>query len=129
MPCSSGLDRRSTSRTSPCAGPTSTTAGWRSPLSSTDSASGWATPSWCITREGEAMMRNAARLLGAGLALASVMTVAWAPVRPQAEDLTVRVTQVDRSRFPQVTGYVSATDAAGAPVPFSADGGRIGGGG
>lgn len=71
------------------------------------------------------MMRNAARLLGAGLALASVLTAAWAPVRPQAEDLTVRVTQVDRSRFPQVTVYVSATDAAGAPVPFSADEVRI----
>ena len=71
------------------------------------------------------MMRNAARLLGAGLALASVMTAAWAPVRPQVEDLTVRVTQVDRSRFPQVTVYVSATDAAGAPVPFSADEVRI----
>ncbi len=71
------------------------------------------------------MMRNAARLLGAGLTLASVLTAAWAPVRPQAEDLTVRVTQVDRSRFPQVTVYVSATDAAGAPVPFSADEVRI----
>ena len=71
------------------------------------------------------MMRNAARLLGAGLALASMLTAAWAPVRPQTEDLTVRVTQVDRSRFPQVTVYISATDAAGAPVPFSADEVRI----
>jgi Mg-chelatase subunit ChlD len=71
------------------------------------------------------MMRNGARLLRAGLTLASILTAAWAPVQPQAEDLTVRVTQVDRSRFPQVTVYVSATDAAGAAVPFSADEVRI----
>src|SRR4030067_206375 len=71
------------------------------------------------------MMRNGARLLRAGLTLASVRPAAWAPVQPQAEDLTVRVTQVDRSRFPQVTVYVSATDAAGAAVPFSADEVRI----
>ena len=71
------------------------------------------------------MMLNGARLLGAALTLASILTTAWTPVQPQAEDLTVRVTQVDRSRFPQVTVYVSATDAAGAAVPFSADEVRI----
>jgi VWFA-related protein len=71
------------------------------------------------------MMRNGAKLLGVGLTLASILTGAWTPVQPQAEDLTVRVTQVDRSHFPQVTVYVSATDAAGAPVPFSADELRI----
>jgi len=70
-------------------------------------------------------MQNGARHLWAGLTLASILTAGWAPLQPQAEDLTVRVTQVDRSRFPQVTVYVSATDAAGAAVPFSADEVRI----
>ena len=65
-------------------------------------------------------MRKPLRLLRLGLALSTLASVAWAPVRQQA-DRTVRVTQVDRSHFPEVTVYVSVTDASGEPVPFSPD--------
>jgi VWFA-related protein len=33
----------------------------------------------------------------------------------------VRITQIDRSRFPEVRVFVSATDASGEPVPVGAD--------
>jgi VWFA-related protein len=38
---------------------------------------------------------------------------------PDSEDLIARITQVDTSRFPKVTVYVSVTDAAGEPVGVS----------
>lgn len=38
------------------------------------------------------------------------------PARAQAEPPQVRITQVDASRFPQVTVYVSVTNADGEPV-------------
>jgi VWFA-related protein len=37
-----------------------------------------------------------------------------------SENLTARITQVDTSQFPQVTVYISATDADGEPVAISA---------
>jgi len=37
-------------------------------------------------------------------------------VAAQSDDLQVRITQVDKSQFPNVTVYVSATDANGDPV-------------
>lgn len=40
---------------------------------------------------------------------------------PAAGDLTVRITQVDTSRFPQVTVYISVTDATGEPVSINPD--------
>ncbi len=39
----------------------------------------------------------------------------------EAEDTQVRITQVDNSRFPQVTVYISATNAAGEPVGIDPD--------
>lgn len=40
----------------------------------------------------------------------------YRPISPDENDVTVTITQVDTSQFPQVTVYVSATDAAGEPV-------------
>lgn len=50
--------------------------------------------------------------------LASMLTgfIPANPVMPQAGDLTVRITQVDDSKFPQVTVYVSVVNAKGEPV-------------
>lgn len=42
-------------------------------------------------------------------------------VAAEQEDLTVRITQVDNSSFPQVTVYVSVSDASGEPVSVEAD--------
>lgn len=41
---------------------------------------------------------------------------ALSPAAAQGQDLQVRITQVDTSRFPQVTVYISITNAAGEPV-------------
>jgi VWFA-related protein len=49
----------------------------------------------------------------------ALLSAAWAPGLPQGDGAEVRVTQVDRSRFPQVTVYVSLVDAQGEPVPVS----------
>ncbi len=38
------------------------------------------------------------------------------PASAQGDDLQIRITQVDNSRFPQVTVYISVTNAAGEPV-------------
>ena len=65
-------------------------------------------------------MRKSLSWLRLGLALAALASVAWAPVRQEANGI-VRVTQVDRSHFPDVTIYVSVIDSAGEPVPFSPD--------
>ncbi len=40
----------------------------------------------------------------------------FSQVAAQADDTQVRITQVDNSRFPNVTVYVSVTNAAGEPV-------------
>ena len=37
-------------------------------------------------------------------------------VAAQSDETQVRITQVDNSQFPNVTVYVSATNAAGEPV-------------
>lgn len=57
--------------------------------------------------------------------LASVLLLAGAPdraVQAQSEDgreLQVHVTQVDSSRFPEVSVYLSVTDSSGEPVAIS----------
>ena len=43
------------------------------------------------------------------------------PWQSQSADVQLRITQIDRSRFPEIRVYVSATDASGEPVPVSAD--------
>jgi VWFA-related protein len=58
-------------------------------------------------------------LLGILLVSLSGFAPAQAPT-PQASDLLVRITQVDTSKFPAVTVYVSVTNAAGEPVEVSA---------
>lgn len=45
----------------------------------------------------------------------ALLGLAFAPV--QQSGTNVRITQVDTSRFPKVTVFVSVTDAAGEPVP------------
>jgi Ca-activated chloride channel family protein len=42
-------------------------------------------------------------------------------VLAQDEDIQIRITQVDNSKFPEVTVYVSATNAAGEPVGVDAN--------
>ncbi|MEI8133020.1 MAG: VWA domain-containing protein [Leptolinea sp.] len=56
------------------------------------------------------------------LALSS-MLMGFSPVKsvvPQEENVTVRITQVDNSKFPAVTVYVSVLDAHGEPVAVDA---------
>ncbi len=54
------------------------------------------------------------------LLLASALS---GPAAAQAEGPTIRITQQDSSKFPQVTVYVSVTDASGEP--FGVDPGQI----
>jgi Ca-activated chloride channel homolog len=42
-----------------------------------------------------------------------------ADVSPQANDLTITITQVDNSKFPLVTAYVSVVNAKGEPVSIN----------
>jgi len=52
------------------------------------------------------------------LALAMTAALGWVPAQGEP-DVRLNVTQVDSSRFPQVTVYVSAVNALGEPVPVS----------
>jgi hypothetical protein len=60
-------------------------------------------------------MRAFATLL---LAMMAAASLAWAPSQ-EATQAQLKVTQVDTSKFPQVTVYVSAVNALGEPVPVS----------
>ena len=51
------------------------------------------------------------------LLAASLLITAGFTHRQQTEEPVVRITQVDTSRFPIVTVYVSVTNAAGEPLP------------
>ncbi len=50
------------------------------------------------------------------LVLISLLTLTGFSPKHQAEEVIVRITQVDTSNFPQVTVYVAVTDADGEPV-------------
>jgi VWFA-related protein len=53
----------------------------------------------------------------AAVVLVAVMVFSTAvPAQAQADGTQIRITQVDNSKFPQVTVYVSVTNAAGEPV-------------
>src|SRR5262245_6901883 len=57
--------------------------------------------------------------------LTFILLLLLIPVLPstvfaQGEDVQVRITQVDNSKFPNVTVYVSVTNAAGEPVGIDA---------
>jgi VWFA-related protein len=61
------------------------------------------------------------RLISLTLSLTVIagMLTAFVPassVQPQAGDLNIRITQIDNSKFPQVTVYVSVVNAKGEPV-------------
>jgi len=58
------------------------------------------------------------------LTLCMILLLAFAPLHPavaQDETPQIRITQVDNSNFPQVTVYVSVTNAAGEPVGVNPD--------
>jgi Ca-activated chloride channel homolog len=53
------------------------------------------------------------------MAMIAGMLTAFVPasqVQPQSGDLNIRITQIDNSKFPQVTVYVSVVNAKGEPV-------------
>ncbi len=54
------------------------------------------------------------------LAFSLLLTAGFSP-RQQSEEPVVRITQVDTSRFPIVTVYISVTDAQGEPLPVNPD--------
>ena len=60
-------------------------------------------------------MRKLNTILTAFLLLA-ISALPFASVSAQGEDPQIRITQVDNSKFPNVTVYVSVTNAAGEPV-------------
>ena len=64
------------------------------------------------------MKKTISRVLGVLLCLGLILPLAAAPVRAEDEPV-VRITQVDTSRFPLVTVYISVTDANGQPLPVS----------
>ncbi len=64
-------------------------------------------------------MTRHTHFLSLTLALGALFSAAWGPFLPQGEPAEVRVTQVDRSHFPEVTVYVSVADAQGEPAPVS----------
>jgi len=66
-----------------------------------------------------------ARLSGArlGLSIGALALMPWTVPLAQGgpNDAQLQITQIDRSRFPEIRVYVSATDAAGEPAAVSAD--------
>jgi VWFA-related protein len=65
------------------------------------------------------MKTNRLLSISISLALIAGMLMAFVPagtVQPQSGDLNIRITQVDNSKFPQVTVYVSVVNAKGEPV-------------
>lgn len=64
------------------------------------------------------MKKKISRILGILLCLGLIIPLAASPVRAEDEPV-VRITQVDTSRFPLVTVYISVTDANGQPLPVS----------
>jgi VWFA-related protein len=62
-------------------------------------------------------MRNMIRLiLSLGLSLGVLLASAPAALAQSDQQPQIKITQVDNSKFPQVTVYVSVTNAAGEPV-------------
>lgn len=61
-------------------------------------------------------MRNAIRLLLSFGLLAAVLASSGAAMAQTPQQPQIKITQVDNSKFPQVTVYVSVTNAAGEPV-------------
>ncbi len=62
-------------------------------------------------------MRNAIRLiLSLGLSVGVLLSSAPAALAQSDQQPQIKITQVDNSQFPQVTVYVSVTNAAGEPV-------------
>jgi len=63
-----------------------------------------------------ALLRRLRALVPVGLAL-GLLVLPLQAARAQAIGALIRITQIDNSRFPQVTVYVSVVDASGAPMP------------
>lgn len=64
------------------------------------------------------MNKNISRIFGFFVCLGLILSLAAAPVQAGDEPV-VRITQVDTSRFPLVTVYISVTDANGQPLPVN----------
>jgi VWFA-related protein len=64
------------------------------------------------------MKKNISRILGFFVCLGLILSLTAAPARAEDEPV-VRITQVDTSRFPLVTVYISVTDANGQPLPVN----------
>src|SRR3990170_5044955 len=58
-----------------------------------------------------------------GFSIGALALMPWTRPGPQPGpgDVQLQITQIDRSRFPEIRVYVSATDAAGEPAAISAD--------
>ncbi|MGD0613216.1 MAG: VWA domain-containing protein [Anaerolineales bacterium] len=67
-----------------------------------------------------ALLRNLRVLIPVGLAL-SLLVFPLQTARAQAGGAAIRVTQVDNSKFPLVTLYVSVVDASDEPMPVNPD--------
>lgn len=63
------------------------------------------------------MKKTILSLMVKGMLAASLIFTAGFSQRQQTEEPVVRITQVDTSRFPIVTVYISVTDASGEPLP------------
>lgn len=65
-------------------------------------------------------IRSVQATLSIGIIASLLMAFApMANVLPQNNDLTIQITQVDNSKFPQVKVYVSVVNAKGEPVPIN----------
>jgi len=64
------------------------------------------------------MNKNISRIFAFFVCLGLILSLTAAPVRAGDEPV-VRITQVDTSRFPLVTVYISVTDANGQPLPVN----------
>ena len=61
-------------------------------------------------------MRPIIRWILCSVLVAGLVLPATVATQAQANGPQIKITQVDNSRFPQVTVYVSVTDASGEPV-------------
>ena len=64
------------------------------------------------------MKKNLSRFFAIFVCLGLILSLSPAPVYAEDEPV-VRITQVDTSRFPLVTVYISVTDANGQPLPVN----------
>lgn len=57
--------------------------------------------------------------LGLSIGALALMPFGLPPWQAESGDVQLRITQIDRSGFPEIRVYISATDGAGEPAPVS----------